>query len=308
MFSCALRFTATRMLFCALLCVAVPASPADAALFGPAAPPLRILYTADTLGTIHPCKTCGGASQGGLARRAALLQKFVSGQARPLVLAGPYEFYADRDELSPDMLRRITPALFSAFGRMPYTAIYLSPAADKALRDLGLTPPPQVVPVGDAPVTHVFRAGGITAACVFLPAGTAENNGPAPDQISAAQLAAKEAAATANLVIAVSPWGIQAENALAASFGGYFHIVLGGGEGIAVPGQATGDHGSPGPLWARSDRRGRAVTVLDIFAVPAPGSPWLEGINFASRLAFLDPELPQDEPVLTLLHGLNDAE
>ena len=100
----------------------------------------------------------------------------------------------------------------------------------------------------------------------------------------------------------------QAENALAASFAGYFHIVLGGGEGIAVPGQTTGEPGSPGPLWARSDRRGRAVNVLDIFAVPAPGSPWLEGINFASRLVFLDPELPQDETVLDLLRDLKDAE
>lgn len=305
------RLAVARVFLCFLLaccvCLAAPA-PAPAALFTPGGPAARIVYTADTLGDVDPCGTCGGASQGGLARRAALLGKLAAEQNRPLILAGPDEFYSDRGEPSSTDTSTFAAVLHAAFGHMPYAAIYLSPAAASDMRKNNLAPPPGAVPVTDQPVTRAFRAGNLTVACVFLPAGSAPGGGPAPDQILAAQLAAREAAASAACIIAISPWGIQAENALASSFAGYFHIVLGGGEGIAVPGQATGEPGSPGPLWVRSDRRGRAVSVLDIFSLPAPGSPWLEGINFSSRLMFLDPSLPQDETVLGILRGLKGAE
>ncbi|SBW00515.1 conserved exported hypothetical protein [uncultured delta proteobacterium] len=302
------RVAVTRVfLFSLLVCCACLAAPvpAPAALFGPGA---RIVYTADTLGDVNPCRTCGGASQGGLARRAALLRTLAAEGNRPLILAGPDEFYSDRGEPASARANSFTTALHAAFSSMPYTAVYLSPAAARDMRENNLTPMPNAVPVTDQPVTRVFRAGNLTVACVFLPAAASPGGAPSPDQILAAQIAAKEAAKDAACVIAVSPWGIQVENSLASSFAGYFHIVLGGGEGIAVPGQAMGDHGSPGPLWVRSDRRGRAVSVLDIISLPAPGSPWLEGINFSSRLLFLDPDMPQDETVLTILRDLKDGE
>ncbi|MCC8195143.1 MAG: hypothetical protein LIP28_10920 [Deltaproteobacteria bacterium] len=300
------RFFIHLFFFCAIACI--PYQAAHASLSGSGAPAARILYTADTLGCIHPCRTCGGSSQGGIARRAALLREYAAGRPRPLILAGPNEFYSDRKEPDPATADRLAPALNAAFARMPYAAVYLSPATARDWRRRNLAAPPAAVPVADRPVIRVFQAGRLTVACVFLPPGAEPGGGPSPDQILAARLAASEAALSAEVVIAVSPWGMMAENSLASSLGGYYHIVLGGGEGIAVPGQATGDPGAPGPLWVRSDRRGRAVNVVDIHALPTPGSPWLEGVHFTSRLHFLEPDLPQDEDVLDAVKGLKDVE
>lgn len=299
-------------IFCALVfaCGVLAGYPvaAAAAFSDSSAPVTRIIYTADTLGYIQPCKTCGGSAQGGLARRAAILPRLAAEHPRALVLAGPNELYADREGASPEQSARMTPALCSAFNQMPYAAIYLSPKALSAIRECGLEPPTNGIAVSDFPVTGFFRAGPMVAACVFLPPGTGANGSPGPDQILAARQAAKEASPLADLLVAISPWGIQAENSLAPSLAGDFHIILGGGPGIAVPGQTSGDPAHPGPLWVRSDRRGRAVNVVDIFSLPAPGTAWLDGIHFSSRLVFLDPHLPQDETVLEMLADLKDTE
>ena len=260
-------------------------------------PAARILYTADTLGHIHPCQTCGDTPTGGLARRAALLKTYAATRSQPLILAGPNEFYSDGESPSPQTADSLAPALHAAFGSMPYAAVYLGPAtvADWQQRSLPLHP--NSLPVADQPVSRIFPAGRLTAACIFLPPGANADGSPSPDQILMAQLAAREARSKADLVIAVSPWGMQAENALTSSLGGYFHILLGGGNGIAIPGQASGELGFPGPLWIRSDRRGRAVNELAIHALPAPGTPWIEGVHFSSRLLFLDHSLPQDKTI-----------
>ncbi len=311
-FPLAPRYLVARIVFLALLASPLfSPTPADAweALRGtPASPLARILYTADTLGALHPCVTCGGASQGGLARRAALLPQLASEQNNPLVLAGPNEFYSDKEAPVPDKTQKLTAILHAAFSSMPYTAIYLSPRTATAMEQAGLALPANAVPVDGRPVTNFYRAGSLTVGCVFLPAASGAERLPSQEQIQAARLAAREAAASADLIVAVSPWGIQAENSLAASFAGDVHILLGSGEGIAVPGQATGSYASPGPLWVRSDRRGRAVSVLDIYALPARGTPWLDGIHFSARLAFLDPALPEDASILKIIGDTKDSD
>ena len=299
-----------RVFLCFLLATLLSlfALSAQAALSGSstlAAPLARIIYTAGTLGFVHSCQTCDGAPLGGLARRPLLLRNLMSGQHRALVLAGPGEFYADRTDPVPDESQKITPALLAAFGHMPYTAIYLSQAAVQDMRQQDLTLPANGIIAENKPVTAFFHAGAFKVACVFLPAGI-DMGVPSPDQITAAQLAAKDASASSDLVIAISPWGMYAENALAPSLGGYFHILLGGGAGVAIHGQATGDSTAPGPLWLRSDQRGRAVNVLDIFSLPAPASPWLDGINFTSRLAFLESTLPEDVHIHKLISDLRE--
>ena len=301
-----LRIFIPRSVFWAAVFLAALPLTARAAFSEPA-PVARIIYTADTLGYVHPCTTCGGSSQGGLARRVALLPKLAAETARPLVLAGPGEFYTDRAEVEPDKAERLTPIFHAAFSAMPYTAVYLSENSSAALKKASLPDLPNAVPLGNMPVTRSFRAGTLTVGCVFLPSGKKEDGGPDPEQVLAAQQAAREASSAADLVVAVSPWGIYAENSLMPSLAGYFHIVLGGGRGIAVPGQATGDPGSPGPLWARSDRRGRAINVLDIYALPLANSPWLEGVHFSSRLVFLDPSLPEEPAIRSLVDKLGNG-
>lgn len=311
LFSRVSRFLVTRgfvfALTLALAACAPDPSAAPSALTdapGSGMPAARILYTADTQGILHPCRTCG-APIGGIARRAALLKRLAAASPRTLILAGPNEFFTDRPNAPEAEAVRIMPALAAAFRAMPYAAVYLSPATAAFMREHGIEPPPGGVTPDNAPAVKLFRAGSMTAACVFLPAGSEDDGAPDAEQLHAARQVAREAAAGADLVIAVSPWGMRAENTFSAFLAGYAHILLGGGPGIAVPGQASGGPDACGPLWARSDRHGRAVTVLDIFSLPPEGAPWIEGIHFSARLALLDSALSEDEGIRNAVRGLD---
>ncbi|MDL2209885.1 hypothetical protein LJC26_03670 [Desulfovibrio sp. OttesenSCG-928-O18] len=297
----ALRFRVTRYFLA--LCLALLPCAAQAASFASARPAARIIYTADTLGYLHPCSTCGGA-QGGLARRAHLLPLLVAESPRTLVLAGPGEFYADRTTPDPENADKLAKVLHAAFTKMPYAGVYLSPTVENERRRLSLPALVNGVPVTDTPVINYYRAGRFPVACVFLPMGKGDKGAPTPEQVLAAQNAAREAGNKARLVVAISPWGMVAENTLLPEFTGYFHIVLGGGPGIALPGQ-TMRAGTAGPVWIRSDRRGRAVNVLDILSLPdTRTSPWIEGIHFSSRLVFLEKDLPENEEVKEIISAV----
>ena len=114
-----------------------------------------------------------------------------------------------------------------------------------------------------------------------------------------------EADAKATVIIGVWTRGMRAENTAMASLSGYIQIRPGGGQGLAMPGQATGMAASPGPLWVRSDRMGRAVTVVDIHALPEPPSAqWLEGIHFTPGLVLLDESVPEDAAVADIARAL----
>lgn len=261
-------------------------------------PLVSIVYTAETKGAVHVCASCDG-SLGGLARRAPALAKISASRPGSLIIAGSGEFYADREEGDPAMEESLTRIWHAAFEHMPYNAVYVSLEAAACFARAALPPPSNGVVVAQAPVVRFFRAGRLVVGCVFFPQGLAENNAPTADQIHAVRQAGAEAAAKTDLVVGVSPWGMRAENACTSLLAGYFHILLGGGPGVAVSGQATGDHASPGPLWVRSDRLGRAVTVLDVFAIPDKAAPqWLDGLHFSSRFALLDASIPQDEILL----------
>lgn len=294
---CALPRWATRVFLC-ILVLACCLAYRDAC----ATPAARIVYTADTHGYLRPCASCAGGALGGLARRASLVSRLMAESPRTLALAGPDEFHPDM--AAGDASGQRAAALHAAFTKIPYTAVYLAAGTVEGLRKLGISPLPVGVVVAGKPVIHYFRAGRFTAGCVFLPPGEGNAGTPTTEQVLAAQQAAGEAAVSASLVIAVSPWGMYAENALMDRLAGHFHIVLGGGPGIAIPGQAMGTAGAPGPLWARSDRMGRAVTVLDIHTLPEPRTPWIEGINFSSRLELLDAALPEDEAVRNIVNAV----
>ena len=290
---------------------------AEAALGFSSEPALRIIYTADTFGYLHPCATCGDNTQGGLARRAALLQKLTAGQKRPLVIAGPNEFGDDSrrfGDLPPENKLR---ALHDAFSLMPYTAVYLTPRTTKAFANQNILALPKGVVVDAKPVTEYYRAGSLTVACVFFPTDNREQEGtsrltattgqPSQEQLADVMIAGIEAAKNAALVIGVSPWGMLLEsNLMGGPAFAPFHVILGAGEGIAVPGQGMSVGGIPGPLWARADRRGKAVNVLDIFTIPGKGAAWLDGIHFTSRLVFLEKNLPEDGEVVKIIAGIPD--
>lgn len=309
-FSVAFFPTQTVVFLWMLLCAAYVALfcfplPAKAALLPGAAPATaRIVYTANTLGQIYPCSSCSGASQGGLARRAAFLAQIAAETQRPLILAGPYEFYADKQSPIAANEALLTPVLHAAFNAMPYSAVYLSPLAARAVHAPNLPPFPKGVPIGDEPVVHFFRAGKLTAACIFLPYGKNEKGAPTPSQVAAFQKIALANKPNASLVVAVSPWGMFAENAMGAALAGHVDILLGSGLGLAVPGQGMDAGGSPGPLWVRPDHRGGSVNVLDIYSLPKPGVAWLEGVHFSSRLVFLEQTLPENATVRAIISAI----
>ncbi len=298
-----------RACFLVWLCIAslgtfVPFARAE--LFSGSSPALRIVYTADGLGYLHPCPVCGGFATGGLARRASVLAEFAAKNIPTLILAGPGEFYADRGHQDASDTRILAGVQAKAFAAMPYAAVYLSAPAAAWLQKNKAATPASAVPLRDAPVSRSFVRGKLSIGVVFFPPAAGKGGTPTPGQTDAVLAAARDLAPTSALLIGVSPWGMQTENLLMRRFAGSFHILLGSGEGLGLPGQVTLPEQPLGPLWARAENMGRSVVVLDILSPPGrdPHFHWTEGINFSSREIPLSGAIIENPAVKSLMKDM----
>ncbi len=279
---------------------------ARAELFSGAAPVLRIVYTADSLGYLHPCPTCGGFATGGLARRASLLTEFAAEKIPTLILAGPGEFYADRQRADAAETHALASVQAKSFAAMPYSAIYMSAPAAAWLQKNKAPLPASAIMARRTPVTRVIAPGGRPIGIVFFPAASGPEGAPLPEQVDAVLGAARDLAAGNDLVVGVSPWGMKRENALMRRFAGSFHVILGAGEGLGIPGQAMPPGEAQGPLWARAESMGRAITIIDILAMPGKNGAfqWTEGITFSSREIPLSSAIIEDPMVRDLMRSV----
>ena len=123
----------------------------------------------------------------------------------------------------------------------------------------------------------------------------------------AAVLEAGLKAAAADLIIGVSPWGIETEKKALPALGQAYHVLLGGGPGAPFPGSAPDN--VPGTLWSRPDRRGRSITVLDVLELPGrnPVHVWTNNVNVETREAVLDASVPEDPAVAGILEKLRQS-
>lgn len=241
-----------------------------------------------------------------------------------LTVCGAGEFAADgvrfgASATNPDE----TDVVRRAYDRLRMDAGFASGPASRRFRAGGGSLPSGFVEVTAEPVTRYFRRGGFRIAVIFfpgpparpaewtpgpsLPGGTPNPAAPVDADLSAAVLEAGRRAGDADLVIGVSPWGIEAESAAASRLNGVFHVLLGAGPGSPFPFHVQED--APGLVWSRADRRGRSLTVLEFAELPgrAPGHVWIPGLNADGREILLDHTVPEDPDTANLLEVLRPA-
>ncbi len=160
-------------------------------------------------------------------------------------------------------------------------------------------------PAGFTPATALetklieTKAG--TVGLVLLP----ELTSPAPSDAQFAQAAeaARSMRAKADLVIGISPWGLDAEQLLAGRSEGAFHILLGSGKGRGTPGLFAAFDKT---LWVRPYAEGKAVGRIEILAMPGKDSAfkWQKDVNVRFDVVPLKDDIMDDPDTAALLAGV----
>lgn len=182
-----------------------------------------------------------------------------------------------------------------AMDATPWDAVYISPKAGAWFTGLGLDIPQKGTLAADSPATSTMQAGGKTIGLIFIPPSAAGL--PSDEEIDAVVEAGRELQGRADLVIALSPWGMRAELDTAPRLEGVVQLLLGAGQGMGLPPQII--HAAPSILWCRAESQGRSLMAIEILQFPTPGSPtpWMEAVNFAWQEITLSTALPEDPTI-----------
>lgn len=155
--------------------------------------------------------------------------------------------------------------------------------------------------VAEKPVTRLVDTPVGAVGIVFFPEGPLAGKAPTAEQEQMVLEAGRSLADRAMLVIGVSPWGSIGEKAFIPKAQGVFSCLLGSGEGISFPVHSLAE--APGVLWVRPDSKGRAVNILELYALPAQGQTpdWRKDENFKASLVYLDQSYPPDPAMLDII-------
>lgn len=227
------------------------------------------------------------------------------------MLAGPYEFLADNPFLYG--AHAVGEAINSMPGKaeaqqalaahrlLKVDAGWLSPKAERWMRDRAGGIPTSYAKVGVDPVARILQTPAGAVGIVFFPEGKAPGKAPAPEVEQKVLAAGRALREKTVLVLGVSPWGYVGERDFLPKAEGVFSCILGGGEGVSLEHVVPEKH--PGILWVRPDGQGRAVNMLELLQLPAPGTTpqWREGVTFNASLEFLDSYYTPDPAMRTIV-------
>ncbi len=236
-----------------------------------------------------------------MARRATVLRTLRREGTFPvLYIVGADEFSVDAggsgtestSNAAPEFVQRLYDALRPDAG-------YLSSSASAWFGDFA---PKGFSLVGERPVTRRIEIGGLSIALIFFPDFRQGEREVDKGLLLSSVLAAAHEAVDVDLRIGVSPWEFQGEYAAREGLAQAFHIVLGAGEGVHFPLDAS----VMGPaLWVRAADDGRSVISLDLESCPPRGtSPvWIPGITVQAREIRLGDDIPGDRDMEKLLES-----
>lgn len=220
------------------------------------------------------------------------------------VLSGAHEFLSSAalDAVRFRRADRQYPcvALRDAYNALPLDAGYLS--ADELDRFSQCGRPSALEPVDATPVVRRLRKDGVELGLVLFPPLNPGETAPSPALLRAV-LAAGASLADTDLVVALSPWGFQAERHVLPSLDGTFDVLLGAGAGAPFPLDITPF--APGVIWSRSDVDGRHVIELNVSLPADTGAArpreWLRDIDVRAREWPLTDDIPADQRVFEAL-------
>ena len=227
-----------------------------------------------------------------------------------LILAGPYEFLADDPFLYGHLAgsaKNTMPAADDArLALAAYTILnvdlgWLSKKASQWFTSNTGNVPPGFLTVDAAPISRMVETAAGTIGVVLFPEGPVPGKEPTAKQEEAVLSAARSMQGRVRLILGISPWGFVGERNFLPKAEGVFNCILGSGEGVGFP--YTISTKNPGVLWIRPDGSGRAINVVELYALPEPGQSqqWIERKTFHAGLEFLDAKCPSDPGMLRLL-------
>ena len=187
--------------------------------------------------------------------------------AHPVLhLVGADEFVADRPASAKALERLVSPHMVKAlYKHLGVDAGYLSAASSAWFGAEGL--PENFYSIEHTPQTRLLVRGGIRVALVLLPTLAAMGQDAGAALVPALQQSLQEARSAADVLIAVSPWGFEAEEALAPQLARYAAVLVGGGSGAPFAEErvrAPGQPDAPGLLWIRPDVDGRCSSIVHV--------------------------------------------
>lgn len=242
-----------------------------------------------------------------MARRATALQEYRAAAAGyPLFLIAGGHSFLSLDGHAPDA--RLTAALSRAYSRLAYDIGLLTPAEAAHLRALNIPLPTNWIVQSSRVETVLRTKGAITLGVVILPALAKET------QVNPPEALRKEIAAAADhlhdkadLVVALSTWGVLAEQNLLETSPPRFDVFLGTGRGIGITGRLMNDDAL---LWMRSYDKGKALQRIDILGLPAKGQGgrvWRQGKNISWSTIPLGEKIYSDPGMLELFGSLDKS-
>jgi hypothetical protein len=200
--------------------------------------------------------------------------------------------------------RSTVAAMSQAYAMLGYDAGYLSPEESDLLRKEKVQIPAKWRPGKAEVATEVLSKDGVAVGLVFFPF-PAQAGQPTREDMDAVLQKAAKLRQEANLVVGVSPWGLQAENQFLEldKAAGAFDILLGGGPGSGSKGRlAAGDK----TVWVRPFSKGRAVNVVTVLDIPAKNAKarWKENENIRFDITPLKDDIATDPKVDSLFDSL----
>jgi hypothetical protein len=218
-------------------------------------------------------------------------------------IAGPYEFVG-QDEDNSEADRNAVTAMAQAFSMLGYDAGYLAPEESDLLRKEKVENPARWRSGKAEAATEVLAKNGVAIGLVYFPF-PAQAGQPSKEDIDSVLQKAAKLRQEANLVVGVSPWGLQAETQFLEldKAAGAFDILLGGGPGSGSKGRlAAGDR----TVWVRPFSKGRAVNVVTVLDVPAKNAKvhWKENENIRFDITPLKDDIATDPKVDSLFDSL----
>jgi hypothetical protein len=200
---------------------------------------------------------------GGLARRAALIaSKKKDGEPDTvrLFLAGPYELQDIDENKSPSATApKIAGQAFAALGN---DAIMLTPADTAVLgTDMPEALKPWVLPPGKV-TSKIIERKNMRIGLVYFPVLAALEAVPTDADMETVKNEALNIRPNVDVVIGVSSWGIQGEQAFLNKFNEFpqpLDVLLGGGHGLGNRGKLVAGSAT---AWARPFSKGKTVNVV----------------------------------------------
>lgn len=200
---------------------------------------------------------------GGLARRAALIaskKKDTEAETVRLFLAGPYELQDIDENKSPAVKApKITGQAFESLG---YDAMMLTPEDASVLgADMPEALKAWVTPPGKV-TSKIIERKNLRIGLVYFPVLATPETPPTDADMNAVRKEALNLRPNVDVIIGVSPWGIQAEQAFLKKFKEVqqpLDVLLGGGHGSGNRGKLEADSTT---AWVRPFSKGKSVSVV----------------------------------------------